>query len=132
MQKADGHTSNPFCLQGGYPGFEAGLVQRHQHLTPRIHAFEDRQAKPPGHQRFGQIDIEIVLLVAVFIAHLYCIAEPLRGDQCGRRPFVLDQQVGGESGAVDNRRHCLRFQTGSLQDIADSGEDATLGRVVSG
>jgi len=46
------------------------------------------------HQRLGQVEIEIVKLVAVLAADLHRVAKTRRGEEGRRRAFALDQRVG--------------------------------------
>ena len=74
-----------------------------KHAAVGGHALGHVEAQMARHQRFGQIEIEIVKLVAVFPADLDGVAKARGGKQRRRRAFALDQRVGHQRRAMDQR-----------------------------
>ena len=132
VQKADGDAAHGLRTQAGNQGFNVGLGQGQQHLAACVEAFVHRQAQPTRHQRRRQVDVEVVLLIAVLVAHLDDVAEALGGDQRRRRPLLLDQQIGGQGGAVYDRGDGLRLHVGALQHLVHAPQHAMFRRLGGG
>ena len=132
VQKADGDAAHGFRAQAGDQGFNVGLGQGNKHLAARVEALAHRQAQASRHQRRGQVDVEVVLLVAVLVAHLDDVAEALGGNQRRRRALLFDQQIGGQRGAVDDRGDGLRLYAGALKHLAHAPQHAAFGRFGGG
>lgn len=80
-----------------------GFIQRQQQLAFIVQAFLHRQAPAPRHQRLRQLDIQVVLVVAAFVAECQDVAEAFRRQQRGLRTLALDDGVGRQRGAVDQQ-----------------------------
>ena len=99
------------------------IIRQRLHLRPiegyedaavGIHPLRQHIAAVAGEERFGEIEVQVVLFEPAFGAHLDHVAKALRRDQRGLRTPPLNQRIGGERGAVD--------------DLADGGGgDARLG-----
>ena len=83
-------------------------IERGQHVAVAVHAFRHFEAVAARHQRVGELQEQVVDVVALLGAHLQDVAEALRGDQAEARAAALDQGVGDQRGAV--------------HDVADVGE----------
>src|SRR5689334_5844400 len=67
------------------------------------------------HQRLGKIEVQIIKFVTVLPADLHRIAKPRGREQCRWRAFALDQRIGDQSRAMDQRAP-LRFDRTVLQN----------------
>ena len=110
----------------------AVVVERHQHRALGIDAFAHRQPQPARHQRRRQVDIEIVLLEAVFVADLDHVAKAFGGQQRGLGALALDQRIGGERGAVDDQAHIGRRDAGRGDHRMHDREHAVFRRARRG
>ena len=79
------------------------FVQRLQHAAVGGHTLRHVEAQVARHQRFRQVEIQIIELVAVFAADLDGVAKTRRREQRRRRALALDQRVGHQRRAVDQR-----------------------------
>ena len=104
--------------------FDARLVQRLQDLALCVDALADRQPQAAGNQRRWQIDIDVVLLEAVFVTDLDDVAETLRGQKRGLGALAFDQRVGGKRRAVDDQFHLPRLDAGFGDHRAHGGKHA--------
>ncbi len=114
---------------GGEPGGDAvdiALVQRHEHLAFGVDALADGKAQAARHQRRRQVDIDVVLLEAVFVPDLDGVPEALGRDERGLGAFALDQRIGGEGGAVDDERDLRRHDARCGEHRLHRLEHATL------
>ena len=87
---------------------DLGGIERRQHVAVAIHALRHFEAVAARHERVGELQEQVVDVVALLGAHLEDVAEAARGDQAEARAAALDQGVGDERGAV--------------HDVADVGE----------
>ena len=79
-----------------------------QHVAVAIHAFRYFEAMAARHEWVGELQEQVVDVVALLGAHLEDVAEAARGDQAEAGAAALDQGVGDQGGAV--------------HDVADVGE----------
>jgi len=77
-------------------------------------------AKPPRHEGRRRIDEEVVHVVAAFVADLERVAEALGGQERRPRALALDERVGRERRAVDDRPHGARGNRRLLEERADA------------
>ena len=77
-------------------------VQRGEDAAVGIHPLRQHIAAVAGEERFGEIEVQVVLFEPAFGAHLDNVTETFRRDQRSLRPPPFDQRIGGERGAVDN------------------------------
>src|SRR5262249_57749359 len=87
---------------------DAGFIEWDQHLPLRIDPLADRQAQPARNGRRRQIDVDVVLLEAVFVADLHHVAEALGGEKRGSGALSLDERIGGERRALDCHAYLTR------------------------
>ena len=111
---------------------DAGFVERNQHLTLRIDPLADGQAQPAGNEGRRQIDVDVVLLEAVFVADLDHVAEPFGGEKRGSGALALDERIGGERRPMDDHADLAGLDAGLGRDRAQSGEHAVFRRVRRG
>ena len=71
------------------------------------------------HQRLGELDEQIVQVVAKLGAGLEHIAKAARGEQRGARALALDDRVGGERRAMHDRANRIVFGFGLLENLRD-------------
>ena len=83
-------------------------VERRQHVAVAIHPFANFQAMAARHQRIGELQEQIVDVVALLGSHLQNVAEAACGDQAEARAAALDQRI--------------RHQRCAVHDIADVGQ----------
>ncbi len=103
---------------------DAGFVERNQHLTLRIDPLADGQAQPAGNERRRQIDVDVVLLEAVFVADLDHVAEPFGGEKGGSGALALDERIRGERRAMDDHADLAGLDARLGCDRAQSGQHA--------
>ena len=127
VQQADGDALDRFAYQQRHQGTHRVFVQRAEDVAFVVEAFGHRQAQMAGHQRLGQDDVEVVLVVAALVAHRQHVAKPLGGDQGRSGTLALDQRVGGQRGAVHDQRDIRGGEAGGGQDRAHTGQHALLG-----
>ena len=105
VQEADRQRLHPRRADLRHHALEQLLIQRRQHLAIGAHALGDREAQLPRHERRRQLELQIVVLVALLVAHLEHVAEARGGDERGARALALDQRIGRERRAVQQHRH---------------------------
>ena len=106
----------------------ARIVERHLHRALGVDALADRQPKPARHQRRRQIDIDVVLLEAVFVPDLDDVAKALGGQKRCLGALALDQSVGGKRRAVDDEVHVAGRDVRRGDHRAHDREYALFGR----
>jgi len=113
------------------PG-NAGFVEREEHLALRIDALAHRQAQPARNERRRQVDVDVVLLEAVFVADLDHVAESFGGEKRGSGALALDERIGGERRAMDDHADLAGRDAGLGRDRTQGGEHALFRRVRRG
>ena len=78
----------------------------------------DREAVLARDQRRRQLQVQVILLEAVFGPHLDHVAKTFGRDQRGLRAAALDQGVGRQRRAVDDDADLGRRNTGIARDDA--------------
>jgi hypothetical protein len=102
MEKADRDPLDPLRRKCVERAREAALVERHQHISLGIDPLAHRKAQAARHQRWRQVDVDVVLLEAVFVPDFDDVAETFGRQQRGLRALALDHRVGGERRAMDD------------------------------
>ena len=128
VQEADGDAFDALALQRGHQGAHGGVVERQQHVALVVQPLRDRQAQMARHQRLGQDDVEVVLVVTAFVAHRDDVAKALGRQQRGARALALDHRVGGERGAVDHDADVGGRDARGLEDVAHARHHALFRR----
>src|SRR6516225_2862584 len=100
---------------------DARFIEWDQQLPLRIDPLGDRQAQPARNERRRQIDVDVVLLEAVFVADLDHVAEALGGEKRGPGALALDERIGGERRAMDDHADFAGLDTRLGRDRAQSG-----------
>ncbi|HLC27755.1 MAG TPA: hypothetical protein VJM80_13425 [bacterium] len=108
MQEADGYGLDSVLLQLGHRRLHIGFIQRRQNLPGEAGALINLQTQIAGHQGLIGRDKNVVHGGANVLkppADLDDVEEVLRGDHPGLGPVLVDQRVGGQSGAVNEEFH---------------------------
>ena len=100
VQVADGHGLDPAGDQAVRLAAHLVLVEGHDGLAVTAHALVDLAAPGPGHQGIGELKEQVVLVVALLVAHLQHVPEAPGGQQGQGRPAAFDDGVGHQGGAV--------------------------------
>ncbi len=77
VQKADRDRFDALRDERLGEGGDTGFVERHQHPALGVDALAHRKAQTARHQRRRQVDIDVVLLKAVFVTDLDRVAKTL-------------------------------------------------------
>ena len=93
-----------------------------------IQPFRHRQAQSARHQRFGQDDIQVVLVVAALLPSASTSRKPSVVIRAVRAPLRSIMRVGGERGAVDHDGDVRGGQARAPQDGRDAVHHAFFGR----
>ena len=75
VQEADGDRLDAFGAQRARGGAHRGGVERGQNVAVAVHPLGDFQAVAARHQRFGELQEQVVDVVALLGAHLQDVAE---------------------------------------------------------
>lgn len=126
------HGDGLEALQTRHQRLDLGPVERAQHSAPGIHPLPQGEAGIARDQRFGQDEIEVILLEAAFGPHLDDVAEAFRGDESRSRPAPLDQRIGGQCRAMDDPGEGRRRKARLAADTLHPLEDRVLGGSVGG
>ncbi len=116
VQEAHRDALHPLALQHRHQPAQPRLVQRQQHPPGIVQPLRHRQPQMPRHQRLGQHDIQVVLVVPALVAHRQHVAEPLRRQQCRARALALDDRIGRQGRPMDHDGDVARRQPGRRQD----------------
>ena len=131
VEKADGQRLGTGRIEGWKQGVELRLVEGNQHFATAVQPFRDREPPPPGNQRPGLDDVDLVLFGPPLRAHLDRVPEPLGGDQRGGRPLALEDRVGRQRRAVNDDVDVARSDARAGQPLFQRPH-AGDGRVVGG
>src|SRR5437588_8370951 len=104
LQNADRDAFDTVRLETLDKRLHRVLVERGDDAALSIDPLRHDIAIAAWHQRWRQIDIDVVLLEAVLVADLDGVAKSLGGDKSGPGAFAFDDRVGGEGRAVDDDR----------------------------
>ena len=111
---------------------DLGAVERVQNRPRGIDTLFHRVAHLARQQRFGKVEVQIILLEPAFGAHFDHVTEALGGDQRGLGPAPFDQRVGCQRGAVDDLREIGGRDPGLGADLMHPVDDRVLGRGIGG
>ena len=94
-----------------------------------MHVDALRHGEPEGarHQRLRLLDGEVILVVAALGRDIERVAKAVGGDQRGARAAPLDDRVGGERRAVDERVDVGEMQARVAEHQARALQHALLG-----
>ena len=132
MQEADGDGFDVCAFYFFDQVAKTLEIERRFDLPLRGHPFRHRKAQLARHQRRRQLEVEVVVLVALLVAHLEHVAKALGGDERGARALALDQRVGGERGAVHQDADIPGGERRGGEHFRDSFEHSRLGRARRG
>ena len=120
VQEADGDRLDALRAQAQRGGAHFGGIQRGQNVAVAVQPFGHFQAVAAGHQRFGELQEQVVDVVALLGAHLQDVAEAARGDQAEPGAGALDQRVGDQRGAVHRVADVGEGQAGGGQQFGQT------------
>ena len=123
----DGHALDSVLFKRGDTGLDANLIEQLQDSTGKICAFGDREAELSRYERDGLLNHDVVLIVAALIADLEDVAEPFGGDKCSLGALPLEDCVGCERRAVQNKRQRPCLKTGLAERGFDPGDHPFFG-----
>ncbi len=132
VEEADGDRLDPFGYQALRHGAHLVGIERGQHVAVAVDAFRHLQAMAARHQRVGELQEQVVDVVALLGAHLQDVAEAARGDQAQARAGALDQGVGDQGGAVDHVADVGERELGGVQQFGEALQRADRGVVRRG
>ncbi len=93
-----------------------------------LDAFVDLEGEVPRDRGSGELDLEVVHVVAMLVANEQRVAETLRRDQPGPTGLALDEGIGDEGGGVHDRSRDLgRGDPGLRQQLGHSCAHAVEG-----
>ena len=118
VQEADGDRLDALVAQlGDQPGHRLG-IRRLVRRSVGVRALVDFEPQVARHERRGQLQKQVVELVAMLARDLVGIAEAARREQCGAGAFALDDGVGDQRGAVDDAVHVGGLGLAALERLA--------------
>ena len=95
MHQCDSNAFHTIVAQHGHQRTDAFFIQIQQHITLGVAALQYGQAQIAGHQGYRFINIDVVLVKAVLVAHLDRVTETFGNDQGGFGALALDHRVRG-------------------------------------
>ena len=104
-----------------------GIVQWQQHLAGGVYAFAHDKTISARNEGRRQDDVQIVLLETVFRAHFQHITKTFGRHEGRSRTTPLDQRVGGERRAVDQKVDRGERDAGHVGNGNDPLQDGPLG-----
>ena len=81
-------------------GAHIRFVKGAEHLAARPRALVDLESKLPRHERWRALVERLVQVRHPHPPQLQHVAEPARGEQCGRRALAFEDCVGRDGAAV--------------------------------
>ena len=127
MQKYYCDAFNLVFAQDGYQISHRILVQLQQHLTLCIAPFDDGQTQIPRHQRSRFVDIDVVLVKTMLIAHFYRISETLSDDHRGVGTLAFNHRIRRQCGAMYNETKVFS-RNSSLREYSTNASHNALFR----
>ena len=117
------HRHRPHVLvpKLGHETAHEVLVQRCKNAAVGGDALGHIETEVARHQGLGELEIQIVELVAVLAADLQGVPEPFGGEQRGEGPLALDQGIGDQRGAVHHGARLATVHDAGLQPLAHGG-----------
>ena len=92
-------------------------IHRNDDLAVSVQALHHLAPQLPGHQRLGELQKQIVNVVALLGPHLQDIAEPLRRQQADPSARSLNQRVRDQGRSVDQVTDLTEFQARRRQEL---------------
>ena len=83
---------------------ESHLVQRLDHTTTFVDPLVGLEASPSGHERFRELEVEVVKVVTPLATDFEDVAKPARGEKRGYRTLPLHDRVRDERGPMNDAR----------------------------
>ena len=112
MKKSDRHGLDGFCGKRLYRAADTGLIELLEHLALRVDAFADRETSASRDQRQGQIDVDVILLEAVFVTDFDDVAKPFGRQKSSFCTLALDQCVRRQRCSMDDDADVARINVG--------------------
>src|SRR5262245_47728907 len=106
-----------------------GLVESRSPLPVTIHSFRHFEPTLTRDQRLGELEKEIVNVVALLRAHFEQVAKTLRGDEAELDTLALDQSIGDQGGSVNQFADVFKLEACCAEDRFQTFE-RTLGGVL--
>jgi hypothetical protein len=88
---------------------DTGFIELLEHLALRVDAFHDREASASRDERQGQVDVDVILLEAVFVTDFDNVAKPFRRQKSGFCTLPLDQCVRRQRRSVDDDTYVAKI-----------------------
>jgi len=108
------------------------FVECREDCTVGANALIDFAAQLARHQRFGFLNREIVQFVLSLAADLEHVTKSGRRDQPGQGAAPFDERIGEQGRRVYHALELGRLQAVVAQNLVDSGQHGTRGRIVRG
>ena len=119
MQQADRQRLHGLGGQLGDDSAGSVLVEGAKDRAVGQEPLADLTPQAPWHERRRRVDEEVVHVVATFVTDLERVAEPLGGQERRPRALALDERVGRERRAMDDRPDRARGNVRLLEERAD-------------
>ena len=129
VQQAHRDRPDPARLDGVGNLLHALLVQRHQHVAVHRHPLDRTEAVHARYQRFRELQLQVIQVVAALGADAQDVLETIRGDQRRRRAAAFQHRVGDHRGRAEDRGHVAAPSLAHLQQLVDALQHRA-GRVV--
>jgi len=121
VQEGDGHRVHAGLRQLARQAFHEPHVQLAGDAAVGQRALGHVEAEIPGHQRLGQLELDVVKLEARLLADLDGVAKAGRRQQGGAGALALDDGVGDQRGAVDHLRRLRGGDAGAAERVGEGG-----------
>jgi hypothetical protein len=134
VEQADRHGLGLLLDQAGDHASDGRLGERPDDRPVGGHPLVDLEREPLGHRRrgLGEEQVVAVALDPGLPAQPQHVAEPGGGDERDGRAGPLEDQVGGQRGAVDHPRHVRGGGPGLGEDLLDAPAHGPAGVVRRG
>ncbi len=108
VQETNGNRLDAISGKLGGGAAHVTEVDRLHHVAVAIHALAHFQPAVARHQRFGELQGQIIDVVALLRAHFENVAKSGCGQQTKFRAFALDQGIRHERGCREQCQRCRR------------------------
>ena len=115
VEIADADRLDPLVTKLANQAADKIFVERREHAAIGSHPLRHIEAQVARHQRFRQIEIQIIQFVAMLAADLHGVAKARRGEERRQRTLALDQRVGHQGRAVNKRAALTGFYRAVFQ-----------------
>jgi hypothetical protein len=132
MQQGNGHRFHAQSQKAADRPFRFLRNERNQDLALVVEPLGDLQPKPPGDQGPGQLEEDVVNVVAHLPADLQGVPETAGGEKPGRSSLAFDDQVGHQGRAVDRLGHLTGGNSVPLQHFPQDFDDCPGGIIRGG